>query len=191
MNCLQLELPLFEEWKTISGYENYQVSNFGKVKSLGNDKAKKEKILKSSTTKKGYQIVGLFKDKKRKLLYVHRLVANAFIPNPNNLPQVNHKDENPSNNHISNIEWCDCKYNINYGSWIEKHSGNNNPMLGKLGKEHIRSKQVIQLTLDGDVIRNWDCMMDVQRELGYNYRNICNCCKGRQKSAHNYKWCYA
>lgn len=176
----QLELPLFEQWLPIDGYEDYEVSNYGRVKSLGNDKTRKEKILKSITNKKGYKVVNLHSGGKQKMFSVHRLVANAFIDNPNNLPQVNHKDENKCNNHVDNLEWCDCKYNLNYGSWIEKHSGENN---------HL-SKQVIQLTLDNQVINIWDCMHDVERELGFNHGNISKCCRGQYKSAYNYKWKY-
>ena len=190
----QLELQLFEEWKTIENYENYQVSNFGRIKSLeridNNNHLVKERILKQSTNKYGYQQVHLCRDGKQKMLYVHRLVAMAFIDNPNNYEQVNHKDENKCNNHVDNLEWCDCKYNCNYGSFIEKHSGENNPMYGKLGKDNPNAKQIIQLTLGGDCIKLWDSMMDIKRTLGYNQGNIGSCCRGERKSAHGYKWCY-
>ena len=190
----QLELPLFEEWKTIENYEDYQVSNFGRVKSL---KDEEERILKQSTNKYGYQQVKLSKNRKPKTLYVHRLVAMAFIDNPNNYEQVNHKDENKCNNHVDNLEWCNRKYNINYGTRNEKVSkalsGKNSlkTMLGKFGKEHPNSKQVIQLTLNGEVVKIWDSMHDVERTLGYYNNSICNCCKGKLKSAHGYKWKYA
>ena len=184
-----------EIWKTIDGYEGYEVSNYGRVKSLGNDKTRKEKILKPATTKDGYQIVCFCKNCKSKWFSVHRLVAMAFIPNPNNLPQVNHIDEVKTNNHVSNLEWCDRKYNINYGARNEKVSnaisGENNHMYGKFGKDSPNSKQVIQLTLDGDYIKNWDSIIDVERELGFYKQNISACCKGRYKSAHGYKWAYA
>ena len=192
MKGLQLELPLFEEWLPIENYEDlYQVSNWGRVKSLGNDKTRKERILKPSTTKQGYQFVCLCKDGKQKLFYVHRLVAMAFIPNPNNYTEINHKDECKINNRIDNLEWCNRKYNCNYGTRNERHSGENHPLYGKFGKDNHLSKQIIQLTLDGEVIKNWDCIMDIKRELGYHQSNISNCCKGRHKSAYNYKWAYA
>lgn len=183
-----------EQWKTISGYENYEVSNYGRVKSL---KGKEERILKQGTNKYGYQQICLCKDGKPKSFKVHRLVASAFIDNPNNYEQVNHIDENKCNNHVDNLEWCDCKYNINYGTACERRSkalsGENSskPMLGKFGKEHHLSKQVIQLTLYGEVMRNWDSIADVQRELGYSNAHICSCCKNKRKSAYGYKWCYA
>lgn len=184
-----------EQWLSIEGYEDYQVSNFGRVKSLGNDKTRKEKILKPSTNNKGYQQVSLYKDGKQKWFLVHRLVASAFTPNSNNLTQVNHKDENPSNNHVENLEWCDREYNCNYGTRNERIAkaliGKNNYLFGKLGKEHHSSKQIIQLTLDGEFVRNWDSMHDVERELGYDNGNISKCCKGKLPYAYKYKWVYA
>lgn len=194
MNELQLELPLFEEWKTIDGYEDYQVSNFGRVKSLGNNKKRKEKILKPINNK-GYQRVHLCKDGKRKLFRVHRLVAMAFIPNPNNYTEVNHIDECKTNNHVDNLEWCTDEYNSNYGTRNERLSkalrGENSPMFGKFGKDCPNSKQVIQLTLDGEVVRKWDCITDVKRELGINHSHIGSCCSGKRKTSNGYKWCYA
>ena len=174
----QLELPLFEEWKTIENYENYQVSNFGRIKSLeridNNNHLVKERILKQSTNKYGYQRIQLCKDGKPKIFSVHRLVAMAFIPNPNNYEQVNHKDECKTNNHVDNLEWCTAKFNSNYGTRNEKVS-----------------KQIIQLTLGGDYIKLWNSIADVQRELGYNNAHICSCCKGKRKTSNCYKWCYA
>lgn len=188
-----------EIWKTIDGYEDYEVSNYGRVKSLervaNNNHVVKERILKQATITNGYQQVNLYKDGKQKCFIVHRLVANAFIDNPNNYEQVNHKDENKCNNHIDNLEWCDCKYNINYGTRTEKasrtNSGENHPMYGKFGKEHHRSKQIIQLTLDNQVVKTWDCIREIERKLGYHNQSISKCCKGKLKSAHGYKWCYA
>ena len=115
---------LFEEWRDIKDYEGfYQVSNFGRVKSLdryiernGKPALLKGKIIKQAYTGRGrdYLFVGLSKNGKVKLVNVHRLVAEAFIPNPDNLPQVNHKDENKSNNCVDNLEWCSALYNLTY-----------------------------------------------------------------------------
>lgn len=114
-----------EVWKDIEGYEGlYQVSNMGRVKSLGATNRVgwhlREKILKQTIEPKGYLKVGLRKNNKIQTVRVHRLVANAFLPNPFNLPQVNHKDENKTNNHVENLEWCTNKYNNNYGSKPKK-----------------------------------------------------------------------
>jgi hypothetical protein len=109
-----------EIWKEIKDYEGlYQISNLGRVKSLEKKvgfRKRKEKILKQHFDKDGYVKVYLCKNSKVKFLSVHRLIAQAFIPNPDELPQINHKDENKANNKIENLEWCTCKYNINYGT---------------------------------------------------------------------------
>lgn len=180
-----------EQWLPIDGYDGYEVSNYGRVKSLNYNKTKQERILKQGTTKYGYQLVMLCNGGKHKMFSVHRLVAMAFIPNPNNYPLVNHKDEVKTNNHVENLEWCTAEYNNNYGTVRERCSGENHPMYGKFGKKHHSSKQIIQLTLSGEVVRKWDCIADVTRELGYHNTNISACCKGRYKSAHGYKWRYA
>ena len=117
-----------EEWRDIKGYEGrYQISSEGRVRSLDrigkNGYSYKGKILKPRPTKRGYIKANL----SGKIYAVHRLVAQAFIPNPNNYPVVNHKDENPSNNCIENLEWCDVKYNINYGTA--------NKRIAEIGKE--------------------------------------------------------
>ena len=103
-----------EIWKSIPGFEDYTVSNLGRVMN------KHGRIMKPSNHKQGYKLIGLKKDKKLYGKQVHRLVALAFIPNPNNLPQVNHKDECKNNNCVDNLEWCDAKYNINYGTGISR-----------------------------------------------------------------------
>ena len=106
-----------EIWKNIDGYEGkYQVSNFGQVKSM----IGQEKVLHPKKHRNGHLQIGLHKDKKRKTMYIHRLVAQAFIPNPDNLPCVNHKDENPNNNNVDNLEWCTQKYNCNYGTRVDR-----------------------------------------------------------------------
>ena len=119
-----------EIWKDIRGYENlYMISSYGRVKSLGNDKKKKEKILKQQKiSRKKYFKVILYKTGIPKTKKIHRVVAEAFIPNPNNYPCVNHRDENPANNFVDNLEWCSYEYNNNYGNHNEKIS---NTLKGK------------------------------------------------------------
>lgn len=110
----------------------YQVSNLGRVKSLSNSKTRKEKILTPIYHARYYQIT-LSKNNIRIQYRVHRLVAEAFIPNPDNLPLINHKDENPLNNKVENLEWCDAKYNNNYGTGNKRRS--------KTKTGHIVSKE--------------------------------------------------
>ena len=115
-----------EIWKDIDGYENYQISNLGRVKSkrywLYNRYVYKDKILKPSKTKAGYLQVILCKDGKTKNFFVHKLVANHFLKNDNNYKEINHKDENKENNNVDNLEWCNHKYNMNYGNIKDKIS---------------------------------------------------------------------
>ena len=112
---------LFEIWKDIEGYEGlYQVSNLGRVKSLKVSKIKSERIRKSYQQSSGYISIVLCKNGKVTNHKIHRLVANAFIDNPDNLPEINHKDEDKTNNCVDNLEWCDSSYNKNYGTRTEK-----------------------------------------------------------------------
>lgn len=111
-------MKIEEEWRDIEGYENlYQISNKGQVKSLGNGQTNsKERILKTRKNKRGYIQVNFSKDGKRKMFYVHRLVAEAFIPNPENKPIINHKSEIKTQNNVENLEWVSYKENSNYGT---------------------------------------------------------------------------
>lgn len=186
-----------EEWKDIEGYENlYQVSNLGRVKSLGNGKSNKSKlkIMKTNLNHKGYPMISLCKDGKSKGYSVHRLVAQAFIPNPDNLPQINHKDEDKTNNRVENLEWCTNEYNHNYGTRIErvrqKQIGNPKmkTCLGKFGKDNPTSKPIIQFTMDGELVRMWFAAKDAQREMGYNDKSISQCCNGNRHTHKGFKW---
>ena len=114
-----------EIWRPVVGYEGlYEVSNLGRVRSLdmyvkvgyGNYRLHKGKVLSPTKNKNGYLKVNLYCNGKQKTIDVHRLVTEAFLPNPDNLPQVNHKDEDKTNNRVENLEWCDHKYNMNYGT---------------------------------------------------------------------------
>ena len=164
-----------EVWKDVSGYEGmYEVSNLGRVKSL---KQGKERILKPKTEKCGHLHVGLYKNGEQKKYYVHRLVAQVFLSNPQNLPMINHKDDNPSNNQVENLEFCTAKYNSNYGTRTQRQA------------EKL-SKPVIQFTKDGEFVREWKSATDVQRNLGYNNGHISECCNRKRKSAYSFIWKY-
>ena len=158
-----------EIYKDVEGYEGlYQVSNLGNVKSLGNDKTRKEKIrILTKNKKNGYLFLILSKEGKHKRYYIHRLVAQAFIDNPNNLPEVNHKDEDKTNNHVTNLEFCDRKYNVNYGTRTEK-----------------TSKQVLCV----ETGKVYYSAYEVERQLGFARSNISSACNGRIKQAYGYTW---
>jgi len=114
---------------------------------------------------------------------IHRLVADAFIPNPQNYPVINHVDENPLNNVVSNLEFCTQKYNVHYGSGLKR-------MAAKL-KNGPCSKQVLQFDEDGNLVQIWPSIHEVKRQLGFNDSSICKCCNGKYKSANGFVWKYA
>lgn len=193
-----------EIWKDIKGYEGlYMVSNMGNVKSLGFDKYHKGRILKPCFDgKKNYLFVGLHKDNKVKLRNVHRLVAEAFIPNPYNLPCVNHKDENKTNNNADNLEWCTIKYNSNYGNCknklIESRLSNNdiNEMIRKAKATKIKNnsysceKPVLQFSLDGKFIKEFASATEAERQTKICRAGIRMCCIGKYKQAKGFIWRY-
>lgn len=181
-----------EIWKIIDGYPNYMVSNLGRVKSLGNNKMRKEKILKCWVKKDGYVQIRLNKYGKGKKYYVHRLVAEAFIPNPNNLPEVNHKSEIKTQNNVENLEWCDRKYNMNYGTLIERAAEKIKGRTDIVEKRVAKLlKPIQQIDLEtGIVLKKWPSIVEVQRKLGYNQSCINNCLRGRTKASYGYKWEY-
>ena len=167
-----------ENWKDIKGYEGlYQVSDRGRIKTLANDKYRKEKIRKPRKGGKGYMMISLTKERITKHKQVHRLVAEAFIPNPDNLPQVNHKDEDPTNNNVENLEWCTLNYNLNYGTRMKK-------VVEKL------SRQTAQYSPDGKLIKVWPSLREIQRETGYCQSSISMCCNGKYKQAYGFIWTY-
>lgn len=162
-----------EIWKNVVGYPNYQISNMGNVKSLNYNNTGKEKILKPFKNYKGYLQVALHQQNKRKFYYVHRLVAMAFIDNPNNLKQINHRDECKTNNNVTNLEWCTPKQNINYGTRNQRVRESN-------------SKQV--LCVETGVV--YPSVHQIQRQLGFSRGNISSACNGRLKQAYGHTWKY-
>lgn len=183
---------LNEEFRDIKGCEGiYQVSNYGRVKSLeriiygGNKynnnkktRVQEEKILKLQYDKDNYLRIGLYKNNKKPYISVHRLVAEAFIPNPNSYPCVNHKDENKQNNLYFNLEWCTVAYNNNYGSrpTILKNKG----------------KRVVQKTLEGEIINEFINVKNASELTGTCRSSIICCCNKKPHfiSAGGYKWEY-
>lgn len=180
-----------EIWKDIKGYEGlYQVSNLGRVRSFDRLVKRKDgrtfvhygKILSPSSNGNGYQHLILTKDGKHKDVLVHRLVAEAFLPNPDNLPQVNHKDERPDNNCLDNLEWCAISYNCNYG----RHKSN----LSK-SVTNTSGKKIYKCTTEGEPIMGYKSVKDAAYDCGLKPTNICNVLKGHNKTAGGFKWRYA
>ena len=166
-----------EEWRDIKGYEGlYQVSNLGRVKSLGNSKSKKEKILKPYSNI-GYFHVILSKEGIHKNCRVHRLVAEAFIPNLNNYKEVNHKDEDKENNSSYNLEWCDRKYNNNYGTRTQRFSES---MKGKYKGSKNPAARKVQCITTG---KKFNCIKEASEYYYVDKHSIGECCKGKYKSA--------
>lgn len=167
----------------IPEYEGlYMVSNIGRIKSLNYHRTGKDGILKPNKQVSGYLVVHLSKNGITKPYRISRLVAMAFIPNPDNLPEVNHKDEVKTNNCVENLEWCTCKYNTNYGSCIERRVANRNGSNAP--------KKVYQYNLNGEFVKEWKSMQEIEMVLGFNHSHICKCCKGQRKSAYGFIWKY-
>ena len=162
-----------EVFLDIPGYEKlYQISNFGNIKNI-----KTGRILRPFKDKDGYLQVDLFKNGIKKRAVVHRLVAQSFIPNLTNLPQVNHKDEDKTNNFVDNLEWCDNKYNINYGTRTKRSA-------------ESHQKPILQFDKHGLYLREWSSATKANKETGINNKNISECCLGHRGSAGGYIWKY-
>lgn len=184
---------IFEEWKPIEGYEGlYEISNFGRVKRIGRIeyvegfngylRNKKEMILKPKVHNRGYLQISLYKNNKMKNAYIHRLVAQAFIPNPNNYSSVNHKDEEKTNNHVSNLEWCTIAYNDNYGT---RNKRQGEKMKGRYNGS--TSKQI--RCVETNIV--YPSAAEAGRQLNIGYRHISDCCLGKRKKCHGYHWEFA
>ena len=178
-----------EIWKDIKDYPNYMVSNLGRVKSLSNNFSRKEKILKNGKNNVGYLLVGLCKNGKVKNYLIHRLVAEAFLPNPENKPCIDHINTDRTDNRICNLRWVTSKENINNPLTIDKKSKNAH-LKNKFGAENPLSKPILQFSKDGELIKKWNSITDIKRELGINIGNICSCCNGKRNTAGGYIWRY-
>ena len=165
------------EFKIITGHPDYLVSKLGEIFSL-----KSNRNLKPYKTSKGYLQVRLDGGK---TFHVHRLVAEAFIPNPENYPQINHINEDKTDNRVENLEWCNQSYNMGHGT------GNNRRSSTLKGRKTMwNSKPVLQMSLDGKEVARWESTMEVERTLGFKNTNIGACCNGRMKRAYGFIWRY-
>lgn len=184
------------------GYSNFELSNLGRVKFLNYRRTGKEKITLGNKNGK-YRQITAYKDGKRKVIEVHRLVAEAFIPIPEHLKpligkrypsgkpmlQVNHKDEDTERNFVwvnedgtvnqekTNLEWATAKENINFGTRTERAA-------------KTKSIPILQYDKSGVLIKEWASAKEAERQAGFSQSNICQCCKGKIKSYKGYKWAY-
>ena len=195
-----------EIWKDIPEYEGYyQASNLGRIKSLtrikyanGGSYMSKEIILKQATTKLRYKSVALCKNGIQKHYWVHRLIALTFLPNPNEWPDINHKDENPSNNNVENLEWCTTKYNMNYGTCVERRKASfvRNQSFLKANATKVRNQSrchetpILGTSKDGDAVLSYKSITEAARSTGISKGHIGECVKGIRKSAGGYYWKY-
>lgn len=173
-----------EIWKPIKNYEGiYEISNLGNVKSLNYNRTKKEKILKPRKDKKGYLYVMLYKNKYGKNFSIHRLVAQAFIPNPENKPEVDHINTIKDDNRIDNLKWATHIENNNNKLTIQRLRQNHADFSGS---NHPASKKVYCIELD----KSWDCINDCARDLKLHHQSISKVCKGKRKTCGGYHFEY-
>lgn len=183
-----------EKWKPVKNFEqSYMVSTYGRIKSIdriikfsdGRVRRYKSCIKKIFRINKHYYVASFSKNLHTEMKDVHRLVAETFIPNPNNLPEVNHKDENSLNNHVDNLEWCTRKYNINYGTHTQK-------VIEHLKNCPTTSKPIVQKNLMGVIIKTYPSIREAARALGNIKKdaNILKACKGVVQTSYGYKWEY-
>ena len=180
-----------ETWKPVVGYEGlYEVSDLGNVRSINwaNTGVVKNLYLKPHT--RGYLQVELAFCEKKKMFLVHRLVAEAFVPNEKNLPQVNHKDEDKTNNRADNLEWCDRSYNAKYSMDLHPERAKIRNY-DRTGKHKCRNnKKVNQFTLNGELIKTWSNSREIFTTTGMSDWSISECCRGNRKKAYGYMWSY-
>lgn len=160
---------LDEVWLPIKDFEHlYEVSNLGRVRSIGTYNTCKRGIMNPMIDSDGYLHVRLYDNGITKDVSIHRLVAIAFTPNPNNYKYVNHKDEDRKNNHVSNLEWCTNSYNLIYS----------------------RGKKVAQYTLSGELVTIFNGIAEASRKYNIPTTNISKCCKGKRHYAGKFIWKY-
>lgn len=178
-------MDIKKEWKEIKGYEGkYIISNHGEIISLPRYKQNNSKqqyvepkeISKYINKINGYVYVYLCNDGKEKNIRLHRLVAETFIPNPNNKTQINHKDGNKLNNNVSNLEWCTASENLMHAYKLGLANNNN------------QKKKVAQYSLDNEFIKEFDSLTEASKESGISLTKISECVNGKRKRKDKYIW---
>lgn len=160
-------------WKDVVGYEGiYKVSNKGELYSI-----KRKRKLNPSISKNGYRQAKLYKNGKYKTRSVHRIVATAFLENPENYPVVNHVDEDKLKNNVENLQWCTQKHNVNHGT-------------GQQRRIEAVKMPVKQYTLDGQYLATYKSAVDLQELYGFHQSAISRVCRGERKTAYKYIWKY-
>ena len=187
-----------EIWKLIEGTDCYEVSNLGRVRSIdryikgghNNLRFMKGKILKLNEHREGYLYAQLYIDGVFKPIGIHKLVAEAFIPNPDNLPYVNHKDEIKTNNCVDNLEWCTREYNNSYGTRLERIS--NSMKKYKPSEETLNKirKPIIVKNLINNITKIYPSIKDAVIECGFNMSGVNRCLKGKLNKHHNHTFEY-
>lgn len=183
-----------EQWRTIDGFPEYEVSSYGNVRSKDRIVTRKgypsriKGVQLKQFYSRGYMRVALYNGNRssRKQFLVHRLVAGAFIPNPLNKEYINHKDENKLNNMVDNLEWCTAKYNSNYGTSIRRRVMHQDWQ----SIADKQSKTVYQYDKDMHIIRVWKSTVECERN-GYNSSSVSRCCNGYLKTYKGYIWRYS
>jgi len=190
-----------EIWKPIKNFKNYEISSLGRSRSLirfrrGQSRSGKEFYYQSKTIilepilkSIGYiQYTMRDNSGKDRCVLAHRLVAEAFIPNPENKPQVNHKNGKKYDNKLENLEWCTASENglhgyrvLGYQAWVK----------GRYGKKHPTSKPVIQKTIEGNLVKRWDCALDAVKTYGFDSGSITRVCQGKYRQHKGFIWKYA
>lgn len=172
----------------VENYPDYLAYEDGKIWSN-----KTQKYLKPASTKSGYKSVELFNESGGKRFLLHHIIASLFIPNPNNLPQINHKDENPSNNSVENLEWCTAKYNMNYGEGAKTRHlkiDYTKPIYALNARLNGKTVNipVLMYSKDGRFVKRFESIADASRETNICKSGIGRVIKGERKTAGGYIW---
>ena len=181
-----------ELWKDVKGYEGlYQVSSLGNVRSLNYQGRGVTKPLVPKENNRGRLWFDLWKNGANQPLLAHRIVATAFIPNPLELPEINHIDENPKNNRVENLEWCTGKENRQ--KYYDRHPNRGKGIVKNYSEKYKNRQEmpIVQRTKEGLVVREWDNCVTIRHALGWSDWSITQCCEGKRKTAYGFVWQYA